>query len=566
VRVDRFHSEYIQGRVRPLLRDAFTLAPPRSSPANVRGLLARFALRTRREEVLWAAAVLALLLLRLGAAPLFDVDEGAFAEATREMLASGDYGFTTLDGAPRFDKPILVYWLQAASVGLLGLSEGALRLPSALCTFGWAVAVAAFAARRWGRPTALLAGSVLVTSAGPLVVGRASTADALLNLLLALALFDAWRWIERPRPGPLRRAYLWVALGLLAKGPVAILIPAAVTLLFLWSAGEPRRWLRLALDAPGWAILLAVAAPWYVYALHRHGMAFVEGFLLRHNVARFTGTLEGHGGSLFYYALMLPVLLLPWAALLPSVLRAVPRLWRGDRLDRFLLLWSGFVLAFFSLGGTKLPHYALYGATPAFLLLARAAGWASPAARRATAATIGVLLLVLAIAPGLVPRLAPLAGDPLYVALLGGATRGAAVVQLGAALALAAWLAALARFRASPGALAGGAAALAVVIVALGVPWLAGALQGPVRDAALVARARREPVVQYRVRIPSFSVYRGAPTPRARPAPGQLAITTERGLASIGDVREVLFRENGYVLVRAGGPAPGGAGGRGAGP
>ena len=565
-RAGRFHSEYNPSCVRHLLRDALTLAPPRSGPPGVHRLLARSPLRAYRAEALWAAAVLALLLLRLGAAPLFDVDEGAFAEATREMLASGDYGFTTLDGAPRFDKPILVYWLQAASVALFGLSEGALRLPSALCTFGWALAVATFAARRWGRRTALLAGAVLVTSAGPLVVGRASTADALLNLLLALALFDAWRWIERPRPAPLRRAYLWIALGVLAKGPVAILIPAAVTLLFLWSAGEARRWLRLALDAPGWAVLLAVAGPWYAYALDRHGMAFVEGFLVRHNVARFTTTLEGHGGSLFYYVLMLPVLLLPWAALLPSVVRAVPRLWRGDRLDRFLLLWSGFVLAFFSLSGTKLPHYALYGATPAFLLLARAVEWASPAARKGTAATIGVLLLVLAIAPGLVPRLAPLAGDPLYVALLEGAGRGAAAVQLGAALALAAWLAALARLRASAAALAGGAAALAVVVVALGVPWLAGALQGPVRKAALVARAREEPVVQYRVRIPSFSVYRGAPTPRAHPAPGQLAITTERGLASIGGPREVLFRENGYVLVRVGGPARGEPEGRGSAP
>ena len=64
----------------------------------------------------WALLVLALILVRLGAAPLFDVDEGAFAEATREMVASGDYGFPTLDGAPRFDKPILIYWLQAASV------------------------------------------------------------------------------------------------------------------------------------------------------------------------------------------------------------------------------------------------------------------------------------------------------------------------------------------------------------------------------------------------------------------------------------------------------------------
>ena len=73
----------------------------------------------------WAVA-LALLLLylwQLGAAPLFDVDEGAFSEATRELLSSGDWGHTTLNGTDRFDKPILVYWLQAASMAILSCSR-----------------------------------------------------------------------------------------------------------------------------------------------------------------------------------------------------------------------------------------------------------------------------------------------------------------------------------------------------------------------------------------------------------------------------------------------------------
>ena len=205
--------------MRNTYRETVPLAPPGSGAAGIHALLLRAGRRAGvRPDALWAAGILALLLLRLGAAPLFDVDEGAFAEATREMVASGDYGFTTLDGAPRFDKPILVYWLQAASVHAFGVTEGALRLPSALCAWGWALAVAAFAARRWGRRTGLLAGTVLATSAGPLVIGRASTADALLNLLLALALLDGWRWLEGGRAAPLRRAYLWIALGLLAKG------------------------------------------------------------------------------------------------------------------------------------------------------------------------------------------------------------------------------------------------------------------------------------------------------------------------------------------------------------
>ena len=91
-----------------------------------------------------AAVLLALMVGWLGAGPLFDVDEGAFAEASREMLASGDWGHTTLNGADRFDKPILVYWLQAAALALIGPHEWAARLPSALCAWGWAMATWAF--------------------------------------------------------------------------------------------------------------------------------------------------------------------------------------------------------------------------------------------------------------------------------------------------------------------------------------------------------------------------------------------------------------------------------------
>ena len=105
----------------------------------------------------WAAGLLVLCLAWLGAAPLFDVDEGAFSEATREMLASGDWGHTTLNGEPRFDKPILVYWFQAASVAVFGLHEWSLRLPSALAMWVWCLATAWFVWPRWGREAALAA-------------------------------------------------------------------------------------------------------------------------------------------------------------------------------------------------------------------------------------------------------------------------------------------------------------------------------------------------------------------------------------------------------------------------
>ena len=77
----------------------------------------------------WLAFLVPLVLLsiRLGGAPLFDVDEGAFSEATREMFVRGDFLSTYLNGAPRFDKPILIYWLQAVSMMVFGVNEFAFR-------------------------------------------------------------------------------------------------------------------------------------------------------------------------------------------------------------------------------------------------------------------------------------------------------------------------------------------------------------------------------------------------------------------------------------------------------
>src|SRR3954447_10359888 len=95
-----------------------------------------------------ALAVLAVALsffLALGRAPLFDVDEGAFSQATMEMFQRGDFLSTYLNGIPRYDKPILVYWLQAACVLVLGPTEWAFRLPSAICGALWCGLIFGFA-------------------------------------------------------------------------------------------------------------------------------------------------------------------------------------------------------------------------------------------------------------------------------------------------------------------------------------------------------------------------------------------------------------------------------------
>ncbi len=511
----------------------------------------------------WALA-LALLLLavfQLGAAPLFDVDEGAFSEATREMLQSGDWGHTTLNGEDRFDKPILVYWLQAASVGVIGLNEFALRLPSALCAWGWALALFMFAQPRLGGRVAVSAALMLATSLGVLAIGRAATADALLNFLLVMAVCDAWRWLESEQKAPLRRAFAWMGLGLLAKGPVAVLVPVAAAGVWLVTAWDWRLALRrigqAVSDLPAWALLIGIAAPWYAYALHRHGQAFIDGFFVKHNLARYSNPMEQHGGSWAYYLVVMPLLLLPWAPLLAAVVRRVRGHWQ-DPLGRFLLGWGGFVLVFFSLSGTKLPHYVLYGATPFVLLMAIELERCGAVMRWALGLACLALLALVVLPAWTAPQWIGQVKHPMYRALLAGAGQPlglmiAGTVAAGVVIGLTAAPARLREGLAASAAPLLSACVVALVLLGFGLPWWGTLLQGPVRDAALAARDRPEPAVQWQLHQPSFSVYRGQPTPRRKPRPGELALIRVDHLKKLpadqANAYDTVFEERGIALI-----------------
>lgn len=491
---------------------------------------------------------LASFFLRLGGAPLFDVDEGAFSEATREMFERGDFLSTYLNGEHRFDKPILVYWLQAIGFLLFGATEWAFRLPSAVAAAAWCYATWYFARERFGPDTALAALAIAATAIGPFAIGRAATADALLNLLLALALFDAWRHLESGRRAPLLRSFVWIGLGALTKGPIALIVPGTVSFLYCISRGEWRLWLRTVFDPTGWIILAVLVVPWYATALIIHGQNFIDGFILKHNVERFTGTLEGHAGSLFYYIFAVPLLMLPWTAPLLASLRNI-RTDVATGVRRFLWIWAGFVVVFFSLSGTKLPHYVLYGSTPLFLLVAAHRDQLQRAWLHLAPPT--VLLAALPLLPLVFMALsASDAGNPYYRAQLGEALTQADALYYAVTIGgLLIWLAIALRLPATPWTKLLCAAGIQVgVLTTVVVPWVGNVLQGPVKAAAEFVAQRTEPVVMWRIAVPSVSVYRQAVTPARAPEPGELAITRYDRVPDTG--YETLFRQGGIAVVR----------------
>jgi len=506
---------------------------------------------------LGALLLLAYFLLGLGQSLLFDVDEGAFSEATREMVVSGDWGHTTLNGADRFDKPIGVYWLQALSVKAFGVNEFALRLPSALAAWVACLALALTAFKAWGGRGAMLAAMVFASSLGPWAMARTATADGLLGLWLVLSALDLWRYLQDSDRKALRRLALWMALGVLTKGPVAVLIPAAVLILWQWLGPAPGLVLRSLRDGWSWLIFSVVAAPWYVYAWLRHGDAFIQGFFLRHNLDRFSAPMEGHGGGWLYFVLVLPLLWMPWTPLAFRLLSQWKEWWETPLL-RFALVWVGFVVVFFSLSATKLPHYVLYAAPGMVLLLTYAGVHAKAGWWWACTVLLAAWLTLLLLIPSVLQNHPEWIADSFYRQLLQTASPTDFTRPISAAVLMVQVLWLLSSYFLPPalqlprfGLLAMGGS----TVLALGMlPWWSQTLQAPVR--ALAGQAVGPTVVQWNVHFPSFALYRQSPAPRRAPEEGEWALVrTDKPIWPTD--WPVVAQDRGFALVlRPVGSAP----------
>jgi 4-amino-4-deoxy-L-arabinose transferase-like glycosyltransferase len=495
-------------------------------------------------------AVAVSFYLNIYAIPLFDLDEGAFSEATREMFVRGDFISTFLDGKPRYDKPILIYWLQAASVLVFGINEFAFRLPSALAATLWVLAVFAFVRRVRDERTGLLAAIITATAFEVSVMAKAATADALLNLFIACSLFCVYLyWQERERRWLLLTFGL-IGLGFLTKGPVSVLVPLAVSFLFFTINREFKFWLKMVFNPLGIVIFLAIAMPWYVAQYLKEGDAFIQGFFFKHNIDRFGGTMEQHGGSIFYYLPVLLVAVLPFTTVFVKALINTRQLWR-DQLTQFALLWLVFVVAFFSLSGTKLPHYVLYGLSGMFVVVAL---WADKVESKLWLFMPQlVLFVVLLLLPEVIEGVLPGVKDSYLREMLGEYDSHFSLAYrlfFVAAIMFTVWCMGERKFLASDKLVFSGVIS-AFSLSAFLLPILGGLHQGPIKEAALLAKKENYAVVRWHLNTPSFSVYTQRVTETRRPQAGEIVLTKSKYLSQLAQP-EILFRKGGVVMARVG--------------
>ncbi len=284
-------------------------------------------------------------LVGLGAPAITDSDEAFYAEAAREMVESGDWLTPAFNYEPRFQKPILYYWLTAATFAVTGPGPAAARLWAALAGAALVLVTAGLARRWYDDDTALLAGAIVATSFGYVALGRMALPDLPLALFItatiAAALIAVGDRVPRPRHWLLAAA-LAAALGFLTKGPLALVIPALVVAPIV--AIERRASRLRAADLLAAAMLfVAVAAPWYLAMWSRHGTDYLTGFFLGDNLERFATDRFNEPRPWWYYGPVVVGGLVPWAPFLLLGLGTTGRMATGrggaGSLETRLALW-----------------------------------------------------------------------------------------------------------------------------------------------------------------------------------------------------------------------------------
>jgi 4-amino-4-deoxy-L-arabinose transferase-like glycosyltransferase len=326
-----------------------------------------------RQAALVGAVIAAVVTLPgLGIGTLWDNSETAYAEVSREILLFHDAVVMHFNGAPWFIQPPLYFWLAALCAKLLGVGTLAMRLPSALATIGIGALTGYAVCRIAGLRAALYAVLILSTNVMQAVVGRLAIMDALLDLFVTAAIFafyaglqpEDWRLsIERRRTWAWYCAWIAMALGVLAKGPVAIAIPAIIVVAWvLWERRDGRMVGFPGLRAWIGAIVAfgAIVAPWFLLLQLRVGSVGITELIGHYSFGRYLGTIEGQTGPAWYYVPALVLGFFPWVAFLPASLVIAVRSALDDReasLARLALLWAVLPFLFFSFAQTKLPNY-----------------------------------------------------------------------------------------------------------------------------------------------------------------------------------------------------------------
>lgn len=306
--------------------------------------------------------------------PPIDRDESRFAQATKQMVQTGDYIDIRFQEKPRHKKPAGIYWMQAASVHLTGIQDAiwAYRIPSLIGAVAAVLLTAAIGSMLFSTGAGFAAGVIMAASVLLNVEARTAKTDAMLLAVTLAALACLIRiWQQRQHPAASAFGF-WAALGFgfMIKGPILFLPVAGLTMAASWQV-RSMRWLGRLKPLTGGLLFVALAAPWYVAIAYVSDGGFFAESVGKDLVGKVASGQESHGAPPGLYLALAPVTFWPFSLI---GLLAIPWIWQNRRRSEVgvLLGWALFTWIIFALTPTKLAHYVL-PAYPALAILAAAA-------------------------------------------------------------------------------------------------------------------------------------------------------------------------------------------------
>jgi 4-amino-4-deoxy-L-arabinose transferase-like glycosyltransferase len=321
---------------------------------------------------LFSFIVIFFLTFELGNRPLATPDEARYVEIPREMVATADYLTPRLNGIKYFEKPPFFYWLQACSIQMFGLQEGPMRLWVTFFAFIGCLVTYAFGSANFDRRTGFFSAIVLGSSVLYFSLGRLIILDMPVSILVTLILYSFYQGFNK-LPGFERRLWFYCfsaacALGVLTKGIMALAVPGPIIVIWL---SLTRQWHRvLPVYFPSSLLLFfLMAAPWHILVSLKNPEFAYKYFIVEHFM-RYTTDVHLRYKPFWFFIPILIAGFLPWTSFIPA---AIVDAWkkRTSPLNSYLLIWSGWVFAFFSVSNSKLIPYILPMFPPLSLIIGR---------------------------------------------------------------------------------------------------------------------------------------------------------------------------------------------------